>query len=33
MGDADVKGIAVSVSGISFAIAKENIDDEFLEML
>ena len=31
MGDADVKGIAVSVSGISFAIAKEDIDDEFLE--
>lgn len=31
MGDADIKGIAVSVSGISFAIAKEDIDDEFLE--
>ena len=31
MGDADIKGISVSVSGVSFAIAKEDIDDEFLE--
>ena len=31
MSDADIKGITVSVSGVSFAIAKEDIDDEFLE--